>query len=942
MGQDSGALAIRDAHPTRAQTLLALLATVALTALAVVVSGDVPAPYAPSPVPEAGDANKMKLGFIPNRGQLDQRALFSAEAPGIGAYFLRDRVRLSLERGSRGAALDLEFQGARPAVRPGARERLGGAVNILRGDSRTRLPRFGEIVYPDLWPGIDMVFRGAGGRLVYELVVRPRADVGDIRLAYAGADSVALDSEGRLAVRTALGTITDAAPRTYQDSGGVRRPVSSGFALGRNGRSFGFRVGSYDRDHALVIDPGIAYSALIGPGTGEGVAVDDKGYAYVVGEAARGFPTTPGAFDPTVDSFRDAFVTKLNRDGSSLVYSTVIGGTDQSSSRAFDVAVDHDGHAYVVGDTAAPDFPTTPGAFDTTYSHYEAFVSKLSSDGSKLEYSTFFGGDVDDEFGVDTAFAVDVDEHGAAYVAGSTDSDSIPLTPGALDTVPYIIPGFFFKLNPSGSALDASTYLPSAEYGSIDLAVDRQGDAYVAGTEIFEDVPVTPGAYDTQGPGRFEPGDDAYAMKISPDATRVLYATYLGGTDDDRGYGIAVDDRGAATVLGDTVSTDFPTTIGSEDRTYNGGRDAFVTKLNPQGRALEYSTYLGGTGYDGGSAMGIASGPDGRDLVTGRTSSRDFPLTADASDRTFNGSDDAFLTVLGGQGRIAHSTYLPGGSGAEFPRDLEVDTRGDAYVAGESFSSDFPTTPGAFRSATGGAFVVKLDLPPSDPASVTLVPASATNAVDTQHCETATVRDPFGATMADVAVVFQVSGTNRADGTRTTDAAGQATFCYSSEFVGSDRITAFADFNPRNGQREAVAFPPEPQGEAEKTWAAPPPCGVKTTGTGSIVARNGDRASFKGTARSPATADLRYSDSGPADLVEFRADETLGIACGPSGAVLVFGRGTVNGTSGVSFRVELLDGGEPGKGRDTYRLLLGTGYDSGRQTLTSGNLQRHG
>jgi hypothetical protein len=227
---------------------------------------------------------------------------------------------------------------------------------------------------------------------------------------------------------------------------------------------------------------------------------------------------------------------------------------------------------------------------------------------------------------------------------------------------------------------------------------------------------------------------------------------------------------------------------------------------------------------------------------------------------------------------------------------------------------------------------------------LTLAPRTATNTVDAQHCVTATVRDRFGAPSDGVEVVFEVRGANRAGATQATDAAGQASFCYPGELFGDDAITAFADFNPRNGRRDASAFPPEPQDQATKTWALPDGCKVKVNGRGAIEAQNGDLATFKAIVRAQnnsTRANLSYTDRGPAEQIDFRPEEILRVACGPADAVIVFGRARVNGTPGVSFRVDLLDTGGPGRRSDSFRILLGTGYDSGRQTLLKGDVRVH-
>jgi hypothetical protein len=233
-----------------------------------------------------------------------------------------------------------------------------------------------------------------------------------------------------------------------------------------------------------------------------------------------------------------------------------------------------------------------------------------------------------------------VDGAGNAYVTGFTFSADFPTTPGAFDTTfnPGTFDAFVTKLNPAGSALVYSTYLGGASTDQgFGIAVDAAGNAYVTGWTVSADFPTTPGAFDTTAAGA-----DAFVTKLNPAGSALVYSTYLGGASTDQGFGIAVDGAGNAYVTGLTVSADFPTTPGAFDTTFNGGGDAFMTKLNPAGSALVYSTYLGGASNDQGS--GIAVDGAGNAYVTGSTFSADFPTTPGAFDTTFNGSIDAFVT----------------------------------------------------------------------------------------------------------------------------------------------------------------------------------------------------------------------------------------------------------------------------------------------------------
>ena len=417
-----------------------------------------------------------------------------------------------------------------------------------------------------------MVFRGGKGRLKYEFLVRPGARVQDIRLAYRGAKRLALDRRGNLLIRTSLGVLTDTRSLSYQLIGGKRMPVESRFVLGP-ADSYSFTVGRYDARRPLVIDPGLVYSTylggsqLFGEDQGLGIAVDPTGSAYVTGSTgSTDFPTTPGAFDTTYSGgfnvIADTFVTKLNPAGSALVYSTYLGGEREDSGQG--IALDGAGNAYVTGLTNSADFPTTPGAFDTSF------------DGSS---------------------------------GGGSDA-------------------FVTKLNATGSALLYSTFLGgnlTAHDGGYGIAVDGAGSAYVTGLTNSSSFPTTPGAFDTT----FNDAFDAFVTKLNAAGSGLVYSTFLGaGFNDDAGFAIALDAAGSAFVTGTTQSPSFPTTPGAFDTSFNGAfssYDAFVTKLNPAGSSLAYSTFLGGSGGAvlrfSEAGLGIAVDSSGHAHVTGRTES---------------------------------------------------------------------------------------------------------------------------------------------------------------------------------------------------------------------------------------------------------------------------------------------------------------------------------
>jgi hypothetical protein len=416
----------------------------------------------------------------------------------------------------------------------------------------------------------------------------------------------------------------------------------------------------------------LVYSTFLGGNAldfGGGIVVDHDGHAFVTGGTqSPDFPTTPGAFQPVSGGGSDAFVTKLNRDGSALIYSTYLGGTGNENLElgAGDIALEPSGRAFVTGATQSPDFPVTKYAFQPVMrGPADAFVTKLSRRGSALIYSTYLGGDGNDEgTGISLAGGDNHDSRGTAFVTGVTDSADFPTTRHAFQRSPQgLTDAFVTKLNRRGSASEYSTYLggTSTDRG-LAIAVDAIGQAFVTGGTESPDFPTTRGAFQPTTGG----GSDAFVTKLNWFGSRLRYSTYLGGTLDDNADifpvgGIAVDERGEAYVTGATRSPNFPTTANAFQPINAGGDDVFVTRLNRSGSDLRYSTFLGGTANDFGAGIALDDrhhrhhrherhdGGGARDAyVTGGTTSPNFPTTPGA----FQPVDpdgpqfDAFVTKL--------------------------------------------------------------------------------------------------------------------------------------------------------------------------------------------------------------------------------------------------------------------------------------------------------
>jgi hypothetical protein len=736
----------------------------------------------------------LPLTFIENHGQMNHDVRYYGRRGNFGVYFTPKEIMFALEKPSQpsgnfvrtaassggfsprviptavslsenqskdqsedqsnSALLALRFLQANPRVTLAAEERAPGEINYFRGNDpahwQTGLAQYSQVVYRELWQGIDLKLREQEKSLKYEFRVHAGAQVSNIRLAYTGASGVRLDDSGTLLIESPAGLLRDAPPVAYQEIAGVRVPVESHYVLNNATGEYGFTIGAgYQPSHDLIIDPGVSYSTFLG-GTsheiGSGIAVDAAGNAYIVGiTQSPDFTTTAGAFDRTgaASTVSDVFVAKLNPTGTALVYATFIGGSDFDFGRA--IAIDAAGNAYITGQTKSSDFPTTKGAFDTTFNipancprcaadNYDAFVTKLNASGSALVYSTFLGGAQD----IDDALGIAVDSLGSAYVTGETASPDFPITPGAFRTVKNASDdAYVTKLNPAGSALVYSTFIGGSqvEFG-VRIAVDASHNAYVLGNTSSPDFPTTPGAFDTSFNGAF----DVFVLKLNAAGTALVYSTFLGGSGFDSAGGLAIDSAGNAYVSGGTASSDFPITPGafqtvSPNSTGGGG---FVTKLNPTGSALVYSTFLGDAGCNG-----LALTPTGNVWVTGSTTSQTFPTTPDAFQGFLhvNGatSSDGFITELNATGTaILYSTYL-GGTNTDYGTDLALDSTGNVYVTGETMSSDFPTTAGAFDRVFkgeldifwGDAFITKLALngtpppPPPLPTIAIVTPAAA-------------------------------------------------------------------------------------------------------------------------------------------------------------------------------------------------------------------------
>ena len=604
---------------------------------------------------------QLPLSFEANQGQTDSRVDYLARGAGYTMFLTGDGAVLDLQQAASspasgnasfrnppcqisGTAIDMQFIGANPGATVTGLDKQQTTSNYFVGND-SRQWRSGIANY---------------GQVEYQHL-------------YSGIDAVFHGNQGQLEYDFNIAPGADPNQIQWQITG------ASGLSLDSSGNLLIHTTSSDLIEKAPNI-----YQEI----NGQRVAV--SGHFVLEGADRVGFAI--GGYDTSASLVIDPL----------LSYSTYLGGNfiDQATGIAVDA-----GDAYVTGFTASTNFPTTPGAYQTTSAgSSDIFIAKLNAAGSGLVYSTYLGGS-SDELGSGIA----VDGTGNAYVTGHTSSTNFPTTPGAYQTaLAGSDDAFIAKLNAAGSGLLYSTYLGGTGTDEANgIAVDGAGNAYVTGRTNSANFPTTPGAYQTAIAG----SNDAFITKMNAAGSGLLYSTYLGVTGDNQASSIAVDDTGNSYVTGYTTSANFPTSPGAFQTTLAGFQDAFVTKLNAAGSGLVYSTYLGGSG-NSDRANEIALDTAGNAYIAGYTDSANFPTTPGAFQTTLAGSYDAFIVKMNAAGSgLVYSTYL-GGSGSDFCTGIAVDGAGNSYVTGSTYSTTFPVTPGAYQTTLSGspdAFMAKLN-----------------------------------------------------------------------------------------------------------------------------------------------------------------------------------------------------------------------------------------
>lgn len=640
---------------------------------------------------------QLPLSFEPNLGQTDPQVKFVSHGAGYTLFLTDSEAVFSFESRSRtkkpkeqeitgeipqlsGNILNrptghkqlspailrvkLLESGTKPII--SAQDELAGKTNYIRGNDPTKwttnVSTYSKVRYSNVFDGIDLVYYGNQGHLEYDFAVSAGANPNQIGMDFSGARAVRIEPQtGDLMMTVGKENVRFHRPIAYQfqetgsnaASNQATQLIAANYVIKSHNR-VGFELGSYNHGKPLVIDPTLSYSTYLGGSSNDyatAIAVDAAGDAYVTGYTnSVNFPTTTGAYQTTCGggcsgTTTDAFVSKLNPTGSALIYSTYLGGSSNDIGNG--IALDSSGDAYIAGQTFSSNFPIIKGAFQSkcggnSCTLGEGFITELNPEGSALIYSTYLGG-----AGANQANAIVLDASNNAYITGYTTSTSFPVTPGAFQ----------------------QTCKCAASHPNV------------------------------------------FATKLNATGSALVYSTYLGGTGGDEGYSIALDSADNAYLTGYTHSTNFPITAGAFQTQLAATTAAFVTKLNSTGSTLGYSTYLGGANSftTPCEACGTAIAVDsvGNAYVCGLTAEANFPIIPGAFQSTFmsgTNGHDAFITKVNAAGNgLIFSTFL-GGTGDDGATAIAVDASGNTWVRGNTKSTNFPISPGAYQTALAGLY----------------------------------------------------------------------------------------------------------------------------------------------------------------------------------------------------------------------------------------------
>ncbi len=717
-----------------------------------------------TPLAQNGDGTfQMPVSFMPNQGQIeDGNVKFHVSNHGGSLFFKPGELHLAIAervrkpKNSEGLPeykkpfeLKVKYKGANRNSEVIGLNELPGKANFLYGDDPAGwvadVPTYGAVMYKEIYPGIDMVVNGGDGNIKTSFIVAPQADPSVIQWDYQGGKNVAIVEDGTMQVKANRAgetrTLRESAPIAWQVINGETIWVPAVYSLDNKNASFALPYG-YDPNFELVIDPTLEWSTYVGnSGYDEGndVTVDSAGNIIFTGYSmSSSYPTTSNAGQTSRSGDADVVVTKLNPTGTAILYSTYLGGG--SYDEGYGIAVDSSDNIYVAGRTASTNFPTTSSKYQSFGGDRDAFFTKIGAEGDVLLYSTYLGGSGKEEFR-----RMVIDSAGIVYATGYTESTNFPTTENAYDTsksgtrdliVVKIDPG----LSGSSSLLYSSLVGGTGWEDGYGIALDSTNNVYLAGmtTSSSSNFPKVNPIQASYGGGI-----DATIMKMDLTQTgsaAMLFSTFLGGSDEDYGYGIELDANNNIYITGKTESPNLAV-VNAVQNTFGGGvMDVFVAKVNTTSSpfTLSYFTYLGGSVDE--EAFDIGVDQYNQAHVIGYTTSIDFP-TEDALYLPSVNScatppcEDAFLSVLAAEGdTLVFSSHF-GGTEHDWAFGTAIDPAGNTFMVGGSFSTNFPIVAGydAVQNETTKTDVILMKISPiTPPETATPTPTVTPTPTNTQ------------------------------------------------------------------------------------------------------------------------------------------------------------------------------------------------------------------
>jgi hypothetical protein len=632
--------------------------------------------------------SQLPLTFEKNMGQWRQEILYRASSPiakvGFrknGLTFLSyreleeddDTEQKKEEELSEKMIWNLNFKGMSNYTQILTEGEVAGVNNYLLGNDSTKwiknTPQSKLINYKEIYDHIDLHYYGlANQKLEYDYIVKPGGNIVSIQMVLDGAGGLKINTGGELVITTPWGEVAEAKPYSYQVIAGVKKEIDIRYQI-LDDSTFGFKAyEAYDQNYDLVIDPKVLVWTTLIKGLNAtnyvyDIGIDASRNVFITGYTDGAFDITAGVVQGTFGGTEDAFVSKFNRFGTKLLYSTYIGGAN-NSERAYAIAVSSGGNAYITGRTDSNDYPTFNAIFPAPQGSTDTFISALTPTGTSFIYSTYFGSGSSDMG--KCAFVNSANE---LYVTGfgkKSSSPAFPTTAGVILTdasADGSVDAYVVKLTSTGANAFCTLLGGSGSDEGHGIYVTGTGEIYVTG--------ITSGSFPIVGGigNAFAGSTDAFVAKLNANVTVILYSNYLGGSGADAGEGIFVRND-EAYVTGRAV-TDFPTTAGAFQTANAGGIDVFVTKLNVSGNTMVYSTFLGGSmnesASDGTRESDISVNNNGEAYVSGITASSDFPVV-NGFDMSYNLGDDGFISLLNADGsNLMCSTYF-GGEANDYKR----------------------------------------------------------------------------------------------------------------------------------------------------------------------------------------------------------------------------------------------------------------------------------